>query len=191
MSSRDPVPGRRSSRPIFFAVSTKRAAVMPTIGVPRTISASPAMLPNFWPGNDRVRPAKAGAPNSRNRSNFSTRNPKAITAMEVRTQARNVRSFAEWSLKFLIILSANMNPRNGTINIKRIAAQWDKVSSDLLSATATRTVSTGALYGQAAASLRASPEDALLGKQATGMTPLQFVTRERMVQAQQLIRETS
>jgi hypothetical protein len=40
--------------------------------------------------------------------------------MDVRTHARNVRSFAEWSLKFLIILSANMNPRNGTINIKRI-----------------------------------------------------------------------
>ena len=37
--------------------------------------------------------------------------------MDVRTQARNVRSFAEWWLKFLIILSANMNPRNGTINI--------------------------------------------------------------------------
>jgi hypothetical protein len=47
--------------------------------------------------------------------------------MDVRTQARNVRSFTEWSLKFLIILSANMNPRNGTINIKRIGAQWDKV----------------------------------------------------------------
>ncbi len=28
-------------------------------------------------------------------------------------------------------------------------------------------------------------------KQATGMTPLQFVARERMLQAQQLIRETS
>ena len=28
-------------------------------------------------------------------------------------------------------------------------------------------------------------------KQATEMTPLQFVTRERMLQAQQLIRETS
>ena len=28
-------------------------------------------------------------------------------------------------------------------------------------------------------------------KQATGMTPLQFVTRERMLQAQRLIRETS
>ncbi len=27
-------------------------------------------------------------------------------------------------------------------------------------------------------------------KQATGMTPLQFVTRERMLQAQELIRET-
>ena len=39
--------------------------------------------------------------------------------MAVRTQARNVRSFAEWSLKFLIILSANMNPRNGMINILR------------------------------------------------------------------------
>jgi hypothetical protein len=50
-----------------------------------------------------------------------------LRVMDVRTQARNVRSFAEWSLKFLIILSANMNPRNGTINIKRIGAQWDKV----------------------------------------------------------------
>jgi hypothetical protein len=127
MSIRDPVPGRRSSRSIFYAVITKRAAATPTIAVPRTINASPAMLPNFWPGNDRVRPAKDGAANSRNRSNFSTRKPKAITAMDVRTQARNVRSFAEWSLKFLIILSANMNPRNGTINIKRIGAQWDKV----------------------------------------------------------------
>jgi AraC family transcriptional regulator len=28
-------------------------------------------------------------------------------------------------------------------------------------------------------------------KQATGMTPLQFVTRERMLQAQRLIRETT
>ena len=28
-------------------------------------------------------------------------------------------------------------------------------------------------------------------KQTTGMTPLQFVTRERMLQAQRLIRETS
>ena len=28
-------------------------------------------------------------------------------------------------------------------------------------------------------------------KQATGMTPLQFVTRERITRAQQLIRETS
>src|ERR1700736_3432109 len=62
MSSRDPVPGRRSSRPIFFAVITKRAAAMPTIAMPRTISASPAMLPNFWPGNDRVRPAKEEPP---------------------------------------------------------------------------------------------------------------------------------
>jgi hypothetical protein len=36
---------------------------------------------------------------ARKRSNFSTRNPKAIMAMAVRTQARKVRSFAEWSLK--------------------------------------------------------------------------------------------
>src|ERR1700730_13890847 len=87
MSIRDPVPGRRSSRAIFLAAITKRAAAMPTIAVPRMINASPAMLPNFWPANDRVRPVKAGAPNSRNRSNFSTMNPKAITAMDVRTQA--------------------------------------------------------------------------------------------------------
>ena len=95
---------------------------MPIIAVPRTISAIPAMLPNLWPGNDRARPAEGGATSSKNRSNFSTRNPKAITAMAVRTQARNVRSFAEWSPKFLIILFDNMNRRNGTINIKRIGA---------------------------------------------------------------------
>jgi hypothetical protein len=47
MSIRDPVPGRRSSRSIFFAVITKRAAAMPTITVPRTINASPAMLHEF------------------------------------------------------------------------------------------------------------------------------------------------
>jgi hypothetical protein len=75
--------GPAAPRSIFFAVITKRAAAMPTIAVPRTINAGPAMLPNFWPGNDRVRPAAAS---SRNRSNFSTRNPKAITAMAVRTR---------------------------------------------------------------------------------------------------------
>ena len=122
MSIRDPVPGRRSSRSIFFAVITKRAAAIADHRSAENDKRQSRMLPNFWPGNDRVRPAKVGAPNSRNRSNFSTRNPKAITAMDVRTQARNVRSFSEWSLKFLIILSANMNPRNGTINIKRIGA---------------------------------------------------------------------
>jgi hypothetical protein len=95
MSIRDPVPGRTSLRSIFFAILTKRAAAMPTIAVPRTISVRPAISPNFCPGNDRVRPAKDGAANSRNRSNFSTRNPKAILAMAVRTQARKVRSFAE------------------------------------------------------------------------------------------------
>jgi len=41
---------------------------------------------------------------SRNRSNFSTMKPKAITAMAVRTQARKVRSFAKWSAKFLIMV---------------------------------------------------------------------------------------
>src|SRR5277367_5367577 len=38
--------------------------------VPSAISASPARLPNFWPCNDRVRPAREGAATSRNRSNF-------------------------------------------------------------------------------------------------------------------------
>jgi hypothetical protein len=32
-------------------------------------------------------------------------NPKAMTAMAVRTQARNVRSFAAWSLKFRIMFA--------------------------------------------------------------------------------------
>jgi hypothetical protein len=50
---------------------------------------------------------------SRNRSNFSTMKPKAITAMAVRTQARKVRSFAEWSAKFLIMVrktAAELSP---------------------------------------------------------------------------------
>jgi hypothetical protein len=45
----------------------------------------------------------SGAANARNKSNRSTKNPNAITAMEVRTYGRNVRSLAEWSLKFLTI----------------------------------------------------------------------------------------
>jgi len=83
---------------MFFAVIRKRTAAMATMAVPRIISASPAILPNLWPGNESVRPDNDGAATSRNRSNFSTRNPKAMTAMAVRTQARNVRSLAAWSL---------------------------------------------------------------------------------------------
>lgn len=37
---------------------------------------------------------EAGAVEATNRSNRSTRNPKPMSATEVRTQARNVRSFA-------------------------------------------------------------------------------------------------
>src|SRR5262245_16689586 len=97
-SIRDPGPGCGSSLSMFFAVTRKRIAAMATMAVPRTMSASPAILPNFWPGNESVRPANDGAATSRNRSNFSTRNPKAMTAIAVRTQARNVRSLAAWSL---------------------------------------------------------------------------------------------
>ena len=39
----------------------------------------------------------------RNRSNFWTRKPNAMMAIAVRTQARNVRSFAAWSLYRSII----------------------------------------------------------------------------------------
>ena len=46
-----------------------------------------------------------GAIACKNKSKRSIRNPNAMTAIAVRTQARNVRSFAEWSLKFLIMLS--------------------------------------------------------------------------------------
>src|ERR1700686_172092 len=80
-----------------------------------------------------------------NRSNFSTRNPNAITAMAVRTQARNVRWFAEWSPKFLIILSDTMHPRNGAINTKRIGAQWDEVLRLATSSKCGRQRTVGAL----------------------------------------------
>jgi hypothetical protein len=50
-SIRDPVPGRRSSRAIFLATITKRAAAIPTIALPRMINASAAILQNFWPDN--------------------------------------------------------------------------------------------------------------------------------------------
>jgi hypothetical protein len=59
------------------------------------------MLPNLCPSGDRTRLESDGATVSRNRSKRSTRNPKAIIAMAVRTQARNVRSFAAWFRKFL------------------------------------------------------------------------------------------
>jgi len=104
-SKRDPGPGRIASLSMVFAVMRKRAAAIATIAVPRKISARPASLPNLWPGTDRLRPAREGAASSRNKSNRSTRNPNAMTAMAVRTQARKVRSFAEWSAKFRIILS--------------------------------------------------------------------------------------
>ena len=75
-----------------------------TAGVLMGLAELGLAVPNFWLGNDSVLPAKDGAASSKNRSNFSMRNPKAMTAMAVRTQARNVRSFAAWSPKFLIML---------------------------------------------------------------------------------------
>jgi hypothetical protein len=84
---------------------------MPTIAVPRTISASPAMLPSFWPGNDRVRPAKDGTASSRNRSNFSTRNPNAITAMAVRLSTSSFASLViHWTTIVRIVNGFCMNP---------------------------------------------------------------------------------
>jgi hypothetical protein len=49
MSIRDPVPGRRSSRSIFLAVITKRAAALPTIAVSRIIKHN---------GNGRAHPGE-------------------------------------------------------------------------------------------------------------------------------------
>jgi hypothetical protein len=40
---------------MFFAVIRKRVAAMVTMAVPRTMSASPAVLPDFWPGSDSGR----------------------------------------------------------------------------------------------------------------------------------------
>jgi hypothetical protein len=100
---REPVRGTSSRLSMLLAVAMKRVAATAIIAVPRTISANPAMLPYLWLDNERERPANDGAVISKNKSNFSTRKPKAITAIAVRTHARNVRSFAAWSLKFLIM----------------------------------------------------------------------------------------
>jgi len=58
------------------------------------MKTSPATLPKVAPAGERTRPPKDGATTSKNRLNFSTMNPKALIAIAVRTQARNVRSFA-------------------------------------------------------------------------------------------------
>jgi hypothetical protein len=87
-------------------VALKWIAATAIIAVLRTISAKPAMLPYLWLDNERLRPANDCAGISKNESNFATGNPKAITAIAVRTHAKNVRSFAAWSPKFLIILTA-------------------------------------------------------------------------------------
>lgn len=89
MSIRDPVPGRSSFWSIFFAVLTNRTAAMPTVAVPRTISASPAMLPKFWPGNDRVRPARGEQPPPGTGRTFPLGIRRPSTAIAVRTQARS------------------------------------------------------------------------------------------------------
>jgi hypothetical protein len=85
------------------------------------------MFPNFWPGNDRVRPAKDGAASLRNRSNFSTRNPNAMTAMAVRTQARNVRHAQKkgMSVKTEVeaaVVSIHENTNDGTA---RVNLRWE------------------------------------------------------------------
>jgi hypothetical protein len=132
-SKRAPGPGRTSLLSITLAVRRNRVAAIATIAVPRIMSASPASFPNFCPGAERARPAREGAASSRNRSNRSTRNPKAMTAMAVRTQARKVRSFAEWSAKFRIILSppewltgAFSLPRNSLVS------RWPSSGASLL-----------------------------------------------------------
>src|SRR5665213_2263994 len=63
------------------------------------------MLPTSWPPIDGIRAPSDLLANSKNRSNFSTRNPKAIIAIDVRTHARNVRSFAAWSVYRSIIIA--------------------------------------------------------------------------------------
>jgi len=114
---RAPVLGCHDVLSMFLAVIKKRTAAIATIAVPKTISASPAKLPNFWPGTEIARSAQEGAASWRNKSNFSTRKPKAITAMAVRTQARKVRSFAAWSLKFLIICPSYLRFAAGSMHL--------------------------------------------------------------------------
>ena len=67
-----------ASLSIVFPVVRKRMAAIAIIAVPRIMSANAAMLPNFGSSSLRVRLAKNGAASARNRSNFGTRNPKAM-----------------------------------------------------------------------------------------------------------------
>jgi hypothetical protein len=85
MSIRDPVPGRRSSRSIFFAASQSEQ-LHADHHSPENDKRQSRYVAEFLASNDRVRPAMDLAAISR--SNFSTRNPKAITAMAARAPQR-------------------------------------------------------------------------------------------------------
>jgi hypothetical protein len=71
---------------------------MAIIATPMAMKARPARLANVWPCGESCCCAACGAANFMNKSNRSIRNPKAMTAMAVRTQARKVRSLAAWSV---------------------------------------------------------------------------------------------
>src|SRR5450759_3336773 len=103
VSIRSPVPGRESALSISSEVWRKRIIAKIIVAPPSAIRSNPAILPTSCPPMDGRRVASDLLANSKNRSNFSTKNPKAIIAMEVRTHARNVRSFAAWSVYRSII----------------------------------------------------------------------------------------
>ena len=105
MSIRSPVPGRVSALSISSEVWRKRIIAKTIVAPPSAIRSNPAILPTSCPPMDGRRVASDLLANSKNRSNFSTKNPKAIIAMEVRTHARNVRSFAAWSVYRSIIVA--------------------------------------------------------------------------------------
>jgi hypothetical protein len=67
---------------------------MTIMAPPSRISSRPAISPAVWVKDDGGLPPSDRAVISRKRSNFSTRKPNAMTTIVVRTQARNVLSFA-------------------------------------------------------------------------------------------------
>src|ERR1019366_603000 len=103
-SIRSPLPGRVSALSISSPVLRKRIIAKTIVAPPSTIRSNPAILPTSCPPTDGIRAASDLLANSKNRSNFSTKNPKAIIAIDVRTHARNVRSVAAWSVyRFIIV----------------------------------------------------------------------------------------